>query len=127
MCPTGALTFGNPEEIEGAKGEKKPFALHPEYGCQERVLYLNVPKKFVTGTIVYSDTDECAKGIKVVLKGGGISQNAVTDGFGDFWFDNLGTPMGLVLEIEAKGYKKISKKIRTQNDVNVGELFLEKK
>ena len=127
MCPTGALTFGNLEDIEGAKGEKQPYALHPEYGCKERVLYLNVPKKFVAGTVVYSDTDECAKGINVALKGDGISQNAVTDGFGDFWFDNLSTKLDLVLEIEAKGYKKMSKKIRTQNDVNVGNLFLERK
>jgi len=44
MCPTGALTFGNLEEIEDAKGEKQPYPLHPEYGCKERVLYLNVPR-----------------------------------------------------------------------------------
>jgi Fe-S-cluster-containing dehydrogenase component len=127
MCPTGALTFGNLEEIESAKDEKRPYPLHPEYGLKERVLYLNVPKKFVAGTVVYSDTDECAKGINVALKGDGISRNAVTDGFGDFWFDNLNTKLDLVLEIEADGYKKISKKIRTQNDVNVGNLFLERK
>ena len=127
MCPTGALTFGNPEEIEVAKGEKRPYALHQEYGLEEMVLYLNVPKKFVAGTVVYSDTDECAKGIKMALKGDSISQNAVTDGFGDFWFDDLNTKLDLVLEIEAKGYKNISKKINTQNDVNLGNLFLKRK
>jgi Fe-S-cluster-containing dehydrogenase component len=127
MCPTGALTFGNLEEIEDAKGKEQPEALHPEYGCMERVLYMNVPKKFVAGTVVYSDTDECAKGANVALKGDGIFQNTVTDGFGDFWFDNLGAKLDLVLEIEADGYKKIVKKVSTQNDVNAGNLFLEKK
>ena len=90
-------------------------------------MYLNVPKKFVAGTVVYSDTDECAKGINVTLKGDGISLNAVTDGFGDFWFDNVSPKLNLVLKIEAEGYKKISKKISTQNDINIGELFLKKK
>jgi Fe-S-cluster-containing dehydrogenase component len=127
MCPTGALTFGNLEEIEGAKGEKQPHPLHPEYGCKDRVLYLNVPGKFVAGTVVYSDTDECAKGVKVALKGDGLSQNTVTDGFGDFWFDHLSAKLDLVLEMEVNGYKKMSKKIRTQNDMNVGTLFLEKR
>jgi len=46
----------------------------------------------------------------VALKGDGISRSAVTDGFGDFWFDHLGAKLDLVLEIEAEGYKKISKK-----------------
>ena len=58
------------------------------------------------------------------MKGNGISRSAVTDGFGDFWFDSLDTKLELVLEIEADGYKKIRKKIRTQNDVNVGSVFL---
>jgi Fe-S-cluster-containing dehydrogenase component len=127
MCPTGALTFGNLEEIQGAKGGKQPAPLHPEYGLKERVLYLNVPKKFVAGTVVYSDTDECAKGINVTLKGRGLSLSAVTDGFGDFWFDNVSPRLNLTLKIEAEGYKKISKKINTQNDINTGELFLKKK
>jgi len=51
----------------------------------------------------------------------------VTDGFGDFWFENVGPRLNLTLKIEAEGYKKISKKINTQNDINAGELFLRKK
>jgi len=125
MCPTGALTFGRVEDVEGAK-ENPPQALHPEYDCKEWVLYQNVPKIFVAGTVVYADADECAKGVKVSLKGDNISQNTVTDGFGDFWFENLDARMDLVLEVETDEYKKISKKVRTLTDVNMGELFLER-
>lgn len=132
MCPTGALSFTTMADIEAGKfedwhpGDGKPQPLHPEYGCAERVLYLNAPKKFVAGTVVFADTDECAKGVNVTLKGDGTSQSTATDGFGDFWFENLDNHADYLLEIEQAGYEKISQKIHTYNDVNVGNLFLEK-
>jgi len=63
----------------------------------------------------------------VTLKGRGLYLSAVTDGFGDFWFENVGPRLNLTLKIEAEGYKKISKRIQIQNDLNFGELFLKKK
>ena len=132
MCPTGALSFTTMEDLETGNfedwhpGDGKPQPLHPEYECAERVLYLNVPKKFVAGTVVFADTDECANGVKVTLEGDGVSRSAVTNGFGDFWFEGLETKMNLVLEVEAESYKKISKEIVIYNDVNTGELFLER-
>jgi len=132
MCPTGALSFTTMEDLEADKyedwhpGDGKPVPLHPEYGCAERVLYLNIPKKFVTGTVVFSDTDECAKGIKVSLQGDGISESILTNGFGDFWFEGVKNKIDLLLEIETEGYEKVSKNIVTHTDVNLGCLFLEK-
>jgi len=130
MCPTGALVFGdlNDPDSEIAKlvAEKKPYALHPEFGLDENVLYLNVPKKFVSGTLVYKDTDQCAKDVKVTLKGERIEQCAETDAFGDFWFDGLESKTDYTVEIAAEGYKKVRLSARTLNDVNMGEIFLEK-
>jgi Fe-S-cluster-containing dehydrogenase component len=132
MCPTGALSFTTMEDIEAGKfedwhpGDGKPQPLHPEYGCAERVLYLNVPQKFIAGTVIFADTDECARGVQVTLKGDGLSRSVETDGFGDFWFEGLNVKMNVILEIEAENYKKISKAIIINNDVNTGELFLEK-
>jgi len=56
-----------------------------------------------------------------------LGREIIPEASQDFWFDNLSTKLDLDLEIEAKGYKKMSKTIRTQNDVNVGNLFLERK
>jgi tetrathionate reductase subunit B len=130
MCPTGAITFGDagdPEsEISKIIASAKPKSLHPEYHLAERVLYLNVPKTFIAGTVVHKDTDQCAKEIRVTLKGGGVSASCVTDGFGDFWFENLNSKTEYHLEVEQAGFKKISRKISTLTDVNLGELFLEK-
>lgn len=125
MCPTDALTFVNLKNMLETV-ENPPQALHPEYGCKERVLYRNVPHKYVAGTVVYAATDECAKGITVTLKGDGVSKTAVTDGFGDFWFEDLSGKMNLILEIEANGHVKISKEIVSHTDVNLGCLFLDK-
>ena len=131
MCPTGAITFGDLNDPESKISKKMasmtPGPLHPEYNLAERVLYLNVPKLFIAGTVVHKDTDQCAKEITVTLNGGGTSYSCVTDGFGDFWFDNLDRKTDYLLKIDQEGFKKISQKIHTYNDVNMCELFLEER
>ena len=129
MCPTSALVFGdiNDPDSEIAKivAEKKPYSSNPEFGLKENVLYLNIPKKFVTGTVVFKETDQCAKGIRVALKGNEVEQTLETDVFGDFWFDGLESKADYTLEIAMEGFKTINLNARTLNDVNLGEIFLE--
>ena len=130
MCPTDALLFGDlndpNSEVSRLVAEKKPYSLHPEYELEEKVLYLNVPKKFVAGTVVFKENDQCAKDVNVTLKGAGIEKKYLTDVFGDFWFEDLEGKTNYTVEISANGYKKISVPVRTNNDVNMGEIFLEK-
>ncbi len=129
LCPTGCMTFGDlndsDSEVSKLVASKKPYALHPEYGLGEKVLYLNVPRKFVAGTVVFKETDRCADNITVALKGEGVNQSYVTDAFGDFWFEGLESNTPFTVEIAAAGYKPISLKVRTYSDVNLGDLFLE--
>ena len=128
MCPTGALIFGDlsdpDSEVSKLVAEKKPYSANPEFGLKENVLYLNIPKKFVTGTVVFKETDQCAKDVKVAMKGGGIEKCVGTDAFGDFWFDGLESRADYTLEISADGYETINLNTRTQNNVNLGEIFL---
>lgn len=130
MCPTDAIIFGDINDPESEISKKiasiEPYSLHPEYNLAERVLYLNVPKMFIAGTVVHKDTDQCAKEITVTLKNGGIIKSCITDAFGDFWFENLDSRTDYLLEIEQEGFRKISQKIHTYHDANIGELFLEK-
>jgi hypothetical protein len=100
--------------------------MHPEYGLGDKVLYLNVPRKFVAGTVVFKETDRCADNITVTLKGEGVEQSYVTDAFGDFWFEGLESKSDYTVEIAQTGYEKISVNVCTSNDVNLGNLFLEK-
>jgi Fe-S-cluster-containing dehydrogenase component len=129
MCPTGALTFGDlndpGSEVSRLVAEKAPCSSHPEFGLKENVLYLNLPRKFVTGTVVFKETDRCAKDVKVALKGEGVERRVETDIFGDFWFDDLENRTEYTVDIEAAGYRKISITSKTLNDVDLGEIFLE--
>ncbi|MFC1868813.1 4Fe-4S dicluster domain-containing protein [Thermodesulfobacteriota bacterium] len=128
MCPTGALTFGDPDELKSDisknKASMEPYSLHPEYGLDERVLYLNVPKKFVAGIIVYKGTDECAKDATVTISGDGINKTTQTDGFGDFEFEGLAGNSDYMLKVEASGYESQEIEVRTSKDVYLGEIFL---
>jgi Fe-S-cluster-containing dehydrogenase component len=130
LCPTGCLTFGdlNDPQSEVAKlvAAQKPTSLRPEFGLQEKVLYVNVPKKFVSGTVIVKETDMCAENITVALKGNGVDRTAVTDAFGDFWFEGLENATDYTVEIAHKGFKNISLKVRTYRDVVIQEIFLEK-
>jgi len=130
LCPTGALLFGDlndPEsEISKVVAEQKPYSSHPEFGLNENVRYLNIPKNFVTGTLVYKDTDQCARDITVTLKGDGVERTDITNPFGDFWFDDLDGKKDFTVEIKAEGYKTITQKVRTLTDINMDLIYLEK-
>ena len=124
LCPTGALTFGdlNDPNSEVAKlvAEKAPESLNAAYGLNENVLYLNVPKKFITGTVICKETDQCIKGAKVTLKGEGVEKVVETSAFGDFWFDGLEKNTNYTVDVDGKA----TCETRTLKDIDLGEIFL---
>ena len=128
LCPTGALTFGdlNDPNSEVAKlvAEKAPESLNAAYGLNENVLYLNVPKKFITGTVICKNTDLCFKGVKVTLKGEGVEKVTETSAFGDFWFEGLEKNTAYTVELEAEGHEKMTFAARTLKDIDLGEIFM---
>ena len=85
-CPTGALKFMEEDEAQAliAKAE----LLHPA-DQKPRVYYLNVPKKFIAGTLYDPVKKEVAIGAICTLTGDGNTLTQTTDGFGDFWFEGL--------------------------------------
>lgn len=129
-CPTGALVFGdldNPDSaIAKLVASGQTEAMHPEYGLNEKVRYINLPKKFIAGTVIYGDLDEVASGVKVKLTGKGESREAVTNGFGDFEFEGLADNAEYTLRIEAPGYKPKSLKAKTQKDTSLPDIILKK-
>jgi NAD-dependent dihydropyrimidine dehydrogenase PreA subunit len=124
-CPTGALKFG--EESEFKAQIAKAEVMNAEYGAQPRVYYLNLPKKFVAGTIYDPIKKEIIKGATCTLAGvtkKGEKFTAKTDGFGDFWFEGLKEgKYGLTIEAAGFPTKKIDS-ISTEKDVNLGDIPL---
>ena len=127
-CPTDAIIFGDMDDPDSAisrlLAEGKTEVLNPQYGLKEKVSYIGLPKKFVTGTIIYGDKQECATGIEVILSNGNETMNAMTDGFGDFEFDGLLANKEYTLKITADDYATQELKVITKVDVYLGEIVL---
>jgi len=121
-CPTGALKFM--EESEAQELIDKAETLIRGQEIKARAYYLNVPKKFIAGTIYDPVKKEIIEGAKCTLISISDGQTYVvkTDGFGDFWFEGL-TVSCFSLRIEAGGFKsKILEGITTEKDVNLGDI-----
>jgi len=128
VCPTGALTFGNLDdpnsEVAKLLSSAATETLHPEYGIKEKVAYIALPKKFVAGTVIFGDTDECGRNAVVTLTSNGKKWSAKADIFGDFEFDGLEEHKKFSVKIEHPGYKPRRFNVETKNDVYLGEIVL---
>ena len=123
-CPHGALKFG--EESEFKDIISKAELLNPEAETKSRVYYLNLPKKWIAGTLYDPKEEEVVIGAKGTLtdKETGKTFTAETDNFGDFWFRGLGDNRSYSLTLEKDGKQKIFDLITTETDVNLGDIPL---
>ena len=82
-CPTDALRFG--EESEFADLIAKAEVMRPELGTRPRVYYLNIPKKFIAGTVYDPIEKEVVIGATCTATpaGGGDAVSVETDAFGE--------------------------------------------
>jgi tetrathionate reductase subunit B len=120
-CPTGALRFL--EEAAAVELIERAEMLHPEEE-NPRVFYLNIPRRFIAGTVYDPVEKVVVRGAKCTLTGPELVTTATTDGFGDFWFEGLATGT-YSLEITAAGFP--SKRFDTVSigeDVNLGDVPL---
>ena len=124
-CPTEAIKFG--EESEFKAEIARAEVLKPELGAKPRVYYLNVPKKFIAGTVYDPIEKEVVIGATCTLSGpaAGGELTATTDNFGDFWFHGLAEG-SCSLAIEAKGFaaKTFADLSTTEKDLNLGDIPL---
>jgi ferredoxin len=122
-CYTSALRFGDEADFntEMSQGER----LAPSSGDtpNTRVYYLNLPKRFIAGTVYDPETKEVVIGATCTLSGDQTAE-ATTDGFGDFWFEGL--PVGMfTLTISSNGKTKTISDISTEKDYSLGDIPLE--
>ena len=130
-CPTGALAFGDLDDpssdIARLVAEKKLEAYHPEYGTKPAVMYVGIPKRFVTGEVVRDDQrGECAEGVAVTLEGDGVKLQTMSDSYGDFEFEGLDKNKAFKVTVKLDGYASKVFDINTHGDVDLGEIVLER-
>jgi hypothetical protein len=97
--------------------------LNPEFGTKPRVYYLNLPKKFIAGTVYDPAAEEVVIGAVCTLTGEGGALTTRTDEFGDFRFDGLKTGI-FTLKIESGGRTLTIESINTEKDVSLGDIAL---
>ncbi len=125
-CPTSALLFGEYDQLEALITEKKAEVLHPEYGLKPNVYFIGLPKRFVAGTVIFGDTDECAEAVRVTLQRHGNKVTAVTNNYGDFEFEGLAGGEEFTVTIGPPGYTSRQFVVRTEKDVYMGDIVLSK-
>lgn len=119
MCPTGALSFGEMDELD------LDDAVQADEGGI--FFYRNLPGLFIGGEVYDPAQDEIIEGAKAVLIGpDGKTEETQTDYFGDFWFEKL-EPGAYSLNVEANGYESYETTIELEKSLNVGAIALSTK
>jgi len=132
-CPSGCLVFGDfddPEsEVSKLLASGKTEVFHPEWKTRPNIYYVHLEKatrNFIGGAIAYKDTDECAEGAQVVLKGPkGRTLRTRANAFGNFDFDGL-LPGDYSISIEAGGYRPQTLNVDLKTDKYLGVISLVK-
>ena len=85
---------------------------------------MNIPKKFVAGTVYDPVEKEVVIGAACTLKDqkSGKTFAVKTDAFGDFWFHGLPDDRIYSLVIDKDGKTKSLEGIDTATDVNLGDI-----
>lgn len=125
-CPTLALKFMDEDDAKELIAKAEVWK--PELGdkVHPRVYYLNVPKKFIAGTVYDPEEEEVFIGADCTLTeaAGGRKYTASTDNYGDFWFEGLKDGK-YKLEIKAGGKVKVFDDLDTaEADINLGDIPL---
>jgi Fe-S-cluster-containing dehydrogenase component len=130
VCPTKALLFGDlddPEsEVSKRLAQEPAASLHPEYGLREKVRFVGLPKRFIAGSVVFGDSDKCARGVLVTISADGETKEAVTNGFGDFEFEDLDKDTEYTLAFNCPGYQTQQVKVTAKVDKHIGDVVLSK-
>lgn len=118
------MVFGDLDDPESkisrflANKEAEPF--EPEHGTRPSVKYVGMPKPVLRGSVIFGDTDDCAKEVSVTLSGAdGSALETRTDFFGDFIFNGLGKGK-YSARFDVQGYQSLT----TEFDMSADEHYL---
>ncbi|MEW6668559.1 MAG: 4Fe-4S dicluster domain-containing protein [Thermodesulfobacteriota bacterium] len=123
-CPIGALRFGDESDYHDVL--PKAELLNPQAGTKSRVYYLNLPRKWIAGTLYDPEAEEVVIGATCTLTNSEDGKILVveTDNFGDFWFRGLQDNQSFSLAIQKDGKQKVIELITTEVDRNLGDIAL---
>jgi Fe-S-cluster-containing dehydrogenase component len=131
-CPSECIKFGDLDdpksEISQYLKSVKSETLHPEYGTDPKVYYVDLYKMnklFITGPVIFGDTDECAEGVQVTLNGGAKPVKTSTNNYGIFEFDALDSGT-YSLQFSKAGYEPATLEVKLKTNHIIGDIVLKK-
>jgi tetrathionate reductase subunit B len=124
QCPTDAIKFGEEKDLKEYIDRAEP--IKPGLNIKTRVHYINLPKKWVAGTLYDPVKKEVVIGAACILTDNESNEtfNVKTDNFGDFWFRGLKDDRTFSLRLEKDGKSVSIDSIRTDDDRNLGDVPL---
>jgi tetrathionate reductase subunit B len=90
-CPTLAIRFMDEREAKEFISRSEAWKTEMKNKVKPRVYYMNLPRKFIAGTVYDPVEKEVIIGAACTLKEtpGGKEYTVETDSYGDFWFEGL--------------------------------------
>lgn len=128
-CPTDAIVFVDTDDLTDENLYAPLERLHPEYGTDPQVAYVNLPKPFIGGEVYNADGSEPVEEAVVTAVHQVKKQEykAYTDCFGEFDVTGL-HPGFYTVTVEADGYRrKTIANIDAREAYNMGQVNLMKK
>jgi Fe-S-cluster-containing dehydrogenase component len=133
VCPTGALRVvrADDSEIQKIVERESLEVLKPEFKTKPSIYYKNLyrfTRCFIAGSVAIEvdSVADCGEGASVTLiKDSKKIDEAVTDNYGDFKFDNLEENSGIyILEVVYPNYEKKTIKVDLKTSLNIGDIYL---
>ena len=124
-CPTNAIRFLDEDEAREFIAQGQVWKPELKDEVKPRVYYLNLPKKFIAGTLYEPVEEEVVIGATATLKGAdGAALTTETDAYGDFWFEGIDEGV-YSLELKSGGKVKTFAGLdTTAADINLGDIPL---
>jgi Fe-S-cluster-containing dehydrogenase component len=129
-CPTECIHFGDLDDPESDVSKLLKSAraevFHPEWDTRPAVYYIDLDKitrHFLSGAVIFGDTDECGEGVVATLKADGKSTKATANNYGNFEFDGLDAGKYQV-KLEYVGYTPKTIDVDLTTDVYLGDIVL---
>jgi tetrathionate reductase subunit B len=123
-CPTEALRFMDEDEARDLIADAQVWKPELKDELKPRVYYLNLPGKFIAGTVYDPNEKEVIIDADCILTeaSSGRKLNTKTDSYGDFWFEGLKEDEYSLLIVKGDKKESFKKLDTTQEDINLGDI-----
>ena len=123
-CPTEALRWMDEDEAKELISDAQVWKPELKDEVKPRVYYLNLPGKFIAGTVYDPNEKEVIIDADCILTeaSSGRKLNTKTDSYGDFWFEGLKEDEYSLLIVKGDKKESFKKLDTTQEDINLGDI-----